>query len=73
MRITRVGPLPAMWIIQKAGLFGRSIDVSGFGNYDELRSEIERMFGLGGLLNELRSGWKLVYVDFENDVLLVGG
>ncbi|KAK4351897.1 hypothetical protein RND71_027415 [Anisodus tanguticus] len=59
--------------IQKAGSVGRSIDVSGFKNYDELRSEIERMFGLEGLLNDSRgSGWKLVYVDFENDVLLVG-
>ncbi|KAL3639088.1 hypothetical protein CASFOL_016995 [Castilleja foliolosa] len=58
--------------IQKAGSVGRSIDVSGFGNYKQLRSEIERMFGLEGLLNDLSSGWKLVYVDFENDVLLVG-
>ncbi|GFP83934.1 auxin response factor 5 [Phtheirospermum japonicum] len=51
---------------------GRSIDVSSFGNYDELRSEIERMFGLEGLLNDLSSGWKLIDVDFENDFLLVG-
>ncbi|KAI3783584.1 hypothetical protein L1987_42668 [Smallanthus sonchifolius] len=59
--------------IQKAGSVGRSIDVSSFKNYDELRSEIERMFGLEGLLNDsIGSGWKLVYVDFENDVLLVG-
>ncbi|KAL0391907.1 UNVERIFIED_CONTAM: Auxin response factor 5 [Sesamum radiatum] len=58
--------------IQKAGSVGRSIDVSGFRNYKELLSEIERMFGLTGLLNDSGSGWKLVYVDFENDVLLVG-
>lgn len=59
--------------IQKAGSVGRSIDVSSFKNYDELCSEIEKMFGLEGLLNDSRgSGWKLVYVDFENDVLLVG-
>ncbi|CAI9777879.1 unnamed protein product [Fraxinus pennsylvanica] len=58
--------------IQKAGSVGRSIDVSSFKNYDELRSEIERMFGLERLLNDSGSGWKLVYVDFENDVLLVG-
>ncbi|CAK9148257.1 unnamed protein product [Ilex paraguariensis] len=59
--------------IQKAGSVGRSIDISSFKNYDELCSEIERMFGLEGLLNDSRgSGWKLVYVDFENDVLLVG-
>lgn len=31
------------------------------------------MFGLEGLLNDPRgSEWKLVYVDYENDVLLVG-
>lgn len=59
--------------IQKAGSVGRSIDVSSFKNYDELCSEIEKMFGLEGLLNDSKgSGWKLVYVDFENDVLLVG-
>ncbi|KAK4490276.1 hypothetical protein RD792_000940 [Penstemon davidsonii] len=58
--------------IQKAGSVGRSIDVSSFKYYDELRSEIESMFGLEGLLNDSSSGWKLVYVDFENDVLLVG-
>ncbi|XP_076951970.1 auxin response factor 5-like [Bidens hawaiensis] len=52
--------------IQKTGSVGRSIDVSSFKNYDELCSKIEKMFGLEG------SGWKLVYVDFENDVLLVG-
>ncbi|KAM0041700.1 putative transcription factor interactor and regulator AUX-IAA family [Helianthus debilis subsp. tardiflorus] len=66
----QVGPPPR---IQKAGSVGRSIDVSRFKNYDGLCSEIERMFGLEGLLNDsMSSGWKLVYVDFENDVLLVG-
>ncbi|GAV67848.1 AUX_IAA domain-containing protein/B3 domain-containing protein/Auxin_resp domain-containing protein [Cephalotus follicularis] len=59
--------------VQKAGSVGRSIDVTGFKNYDELCSAIECMFGLEGLLNDPRgSGWKLVYVDYENDVLLVG-
>ncbi|XP_073289976.1 auxin response factor 5-like [Primulina huaijiensis] len=58
--------------IQKVGSVGRSIDVSSFKTYDELRAEIEHMFGLTGLLNDMGFGWKLVYVDFENDVLLVG-
>ncbi|XP_021285434.1 auxin response factor 5 [Herrania umbratica] len=59
--------------VQKAGSVGRSIDVTSFKNYDELVSAIECMFGLKGLLNDRRgSGWKLVYVDYENDVLLVG-
>ncbi|XVE56137.1 hypothetical protein DITRI_Ditri03aG0213700 [Diplodiscus trichospermus] len=59
--------------VQKAGSVGRSIDVTSFKNYGELISAIECMFGLKGLLDDPRgSGWKLVYVDYENDVLLVG-
>ncbi|KAK2660693.1 hypothetical protein Ddye_007226 [Dipteronia dyeriana] len=59
--------------VQKAGSVGRSIDVTTFKNYEELCSAIERMFGLEGLLTDPRgSEWKLVYVDYENDVLLVG-
>lgn len=42
-------------------------------DYSELRSAIDRMFGLGGKLDDPSiSDWKLVYVDYENDVLLVG-
>ncbi|XP_044481289.1 auxin response factor 5-like [Mangifera indica] len=59
--------------VQKAGSVGRSIDVTTFKNYDELCSAIEQMFGLEGLLSDPRgSEWKLVYVDYENDVLLIG-
>jgi auxin response factor len=59
--------------VQKAGSVGRSIDVTSFKNYEELCCAIECMFGLEGLLNDPRgSGWKLVYVDYENDVLLIG-
>ncbi|KAE8690341.1 Auxin response factor 5 [Hibiscus syriacus] len=59
--------------VQKAGSVGRSIDVTSFKNYDELISAIECMFGLKGLLDDPKgSGWKLVYVDYENDVLLIG-
>ncbi|KAJ6708761.1 AUXIN RESPONSE FACTOR 4-RELATED [Salix koriyanagi] len=59
--------------VQKTGSVGRSIDVSSLKNYEQLCSAIERMFGLDGLLNNPKgSGWKLVYVDYENDVLLIG-
>ncbi|KAK4796869.1 hypothetical protein SAY86_029195 [Trapa natans] len=72
----QVAPLPPMRTytkVQKAGSVGRSIDVTNFKNYEELLSAIECMFGLEGVLNDPRgSGWKLVYVDYENDVLLVG-
>lgn len=59
--------------VQKLGSVGRSIDVTQFKDYNELKSAIACMFGLVGQLDDHRSsGWKLVYVDYENDVLLVG-
>ncbi|XP_043806870.1 auxin response factor 6 isoform X2 [Manihot esculenta] len=59
--------------VHKSGSFGRSLDISKFSSYNELRSELARMFGLEGQLEDpLRSGWQLVFVDRENDVLLLG-
>ncbi|KAI9114731.1 hypothetical protein K1719_014429 [Acacia pycnantha] len=59
--------------VHKSGCFGRSLDISKFSSYDELRSELARMFGLEAQLqNPQRSGWQLVFVDRENDVLLLG-
>ncbi|XP_027061929.1 auxin response factor 6-like isoform X1 [Coffea arabica] len=59
--------------VHKSGSFGRSLDISKFSSYHELRSELARMFGLEGLLEDpQRSGWQLVFVDRENDVLLLG-
>ncbi|KAG7981630.1 hypothetical protein I3843_04G005800 [Carya illinoinensis] len=52
---------------------GRSLDISRFSSYNELQEELAQMFGIGGSLEEpLRSGWQLVFVDRENDVLLPG-
>ncbi|KAK9108982.1 hypothetical protein Sjap_017042 [Stephania japonica] len=66
-------PLRTYTKVQKLGSVGRSIDVTRFKSYEELRSAIACMFGLEGLLDDPRgSGWKIVYVDYENDVLLVG-
>ncbi|KAH8519053.1 hypothetical protein H0E87_000758 [Populus deltoides] len=59
--------------VYKSGSFGRSLDITKFSNYNELRSELSRMFGLEGQLEDpLRSGWQLVFIDRENDVLLLG-
>lgn len=59
--------------VHKSGSFGRSLDISKFSSYDELRSELARMFGLEGQLEDpQRSGWQLVFVDRESDVLLLG-
>ncbi|KAL8033704.1 hypothetical protein ABFX02_13G176300 [Erythranthe guttata] len=59
--------------VYKSGSFGRSLDITKFSSYHELRSELSKMFGLEGQLEgPLRSGWQLVFVDRENDVLLLG-
>ncbi|PIA56032.1 hypothetical protein AQUCO_00700393v1 [Aquilegia coerulea] len=66
-------PLRTYTKVQKVGSVGRSIDVTRFNGYEELRSAIGCMFGLEGVLDDPRgSEWRLVYVDYENDVLLVG-
>lgn len=59
--------------VYKSGSVGRSLDITRFSSYHELREELGRMFGIEGQLeNPLRSGWQLVFVDRENDVLLLG-
>ncbi|RVW34902.1 Auxin response factor 17 [Vitis vinifera] len=58
--------------VYKSGSFGRSLDITKFSSYHELRGELARMFGLEGQLEDpRRSGWQLVFVDRENDVLLL--
>ncbi|XP_039051309.1 auxin response factor 19-like [Hibiscus syriacus] len=59
--------------VYKRGAVGRSIDITRYSGYDELKQDLARRFGIEGQLeNQGRIGWKLVYVDHENDVLLVG-
>nr|GEW46312.1 auxin response factor 19-like [Tanacetum cinerariifolium] len=59
--------------VYKRGAVGRSIDISAYTDYEELKQDLARRFGIEGQLEDRqRVGWKLVYVDHENDVLLVG-
>lgn len=59
--------------VHKRGAVGRSIDVTAYSGYRELKHDLARRFGIEGQLEDRqRVGWKLVYVDHENDVLLVG-
>ncbi|MQL92192.1 hypothetical protein Taro_024815 [Colocasia esculenta] len=59
--------------VYKRGAVGRSIDITRYPGYDELKQDLARMFSIEGQLEDRqRIGWKLVYVDHENDVLLVG-
>lgn len=57
--------------VYKRGAVGRSIDMARYSGYDELNQDLARRFGIE-LEDRHIIGWKLVYVDHENDVLLVG-
>ncbi len=55
------------------------MDIRNFHNYGELcsiaelRSKLAQMFNSEGILDgPVKSGWQLVFVDHENDTLLVG-
>ncbi|KAL4652266.1 hypothetical protein ACB092_01G220300 [Castanea dentata] len=68
-------PAPSQTFVKvyKSGSVGRSLDISRFSSYNELREELAEMFGIEGKFEDpLRSGWQLVFVDRENDVLLLG-
>lgn len=59
--------------VYKRGAVGRSIDVAAYSGYNELKQDLARRFGIEGQLEDQhRIGWKLVFVDHENDILLVG-
>ncbi|KAJ0256138.1 AUX/IAA domain-containing protein [Hirschfeldia incana] len=59
--------------VYKSGCVGRSLDISRFSSYQELKEELGRMFDIKGLLEDaFRSGWQLVFVDKEDDILLLG-
>ncbi|KAI7738560.1 hypothetical protein M8C21_015838 [Ambrosia artemisiifolia] len=66
-------PTRAVVMVYKSGCSGLSLDIGKLSSYHELRSEVGRMFGLEGQLEDpLRSGWQLVFVDRENVVRLLG-
>ncbi|XP_057501053.1 auxin response factor 19-like isoform X2 [Actinidia eriantha] len=59
--------------VYKRGAVGRSIDIARYSGYEELKQDLAQRFGIEGQLEDRHKiGWKLVYVDHENDVLLVG-
>ncbi|KAG5566672.1 hypothetical protein RHGRI_002280 [Rhododendron griersonianum] len=58
--------------VQKRGSVGRTIDVSRYKGYDELRHDLARRFGIEGQLEDShRTEWKLVYVDHEKTYYLL--
>ncbi|KAL9250269.1 Auxin response factor 5-like protein [Drosera capensis] len=59
--------------VYKRGAVGRSIDVTRYSGYEELKQDLARRFGIEGQMEDRgRAGCQLVYVDHESDVLLLG-
>ncbi|KAE8735557.1 Auxin response factor 4 [Hibiscus syriacus] len=57
---------------KQGSLVGRAIDLSKLYGYDDLMTELERLFGMEGLLSDPDKGWRVLYTDSENDVMVVG-
>ncbi|KAE8656712.1 Auxin response factor 4 isoform 2 [Hibiscus syriacus] len=57
---------------KQGSLVGRSIDLSRLDGYEDLTTELERLFSMEGLLSDTDKGWRVLYTDSENDVMVVG-
>ncbi|KAF5751532.1 putative Auxin response factor [Tripterygium wilfordii] len=57
---------------KQGSLVGRAIDLSKLNGYDDLLSELERLFCMEGLLQDPGKGWRVLYTDSENDIMVVG-
>jgi len=59
--------------VHKQGIaLGRSVDLTRFHNYNELISELDKLFEFGGELKSQNKNWLVVYTDDEGDMMLVG-
>lgn len=57
---------------KQGSLVGRAIDLSKLNSYNELLIELEKLFGMEGLLHDPNKGWRILYTDRENDMMVVG-
>lgn len=57
---------------KQGSLVGRAIDLSRLNGYNDLITELERLFGMERLLRDPDQGWRVLYTDSENDVMVVG-
>ncbi|WOG95856.1 hypothetical protein DCAR_0415185 [Daucus carota subsp. sativus] len=57
---------------KQGNLVGRSIDLSKLNGYDDLLIEIESLFSMEGLLRDPAKGWRILFTDNENDMMVVG-
>ncbi|KAK8707440.1 hypothetical protein V6N13_058501 [Hibiscus sabdariffa] len=57
---------------KQGSLVGRAIDLSKLYGYGNLMTELECLFGMEGLLSDPDKGWRVLYTDSQNDVMVVG-
>ncbi|KAM3302929.1 auxin response factor 4 [Capsicum chacoense] len=57
---------------KQGSLVGRAIDLSRLNGYDDLLIELERLFNMEDLLRDPNKGWRILYTDSENDMMVVG-
>lgn len=57
---------------KQGNLVGRAIDLSRLNSYEDLMIELERLFSMEGLLRDPSKGWRILYTDSENDMMVVG-
>ncbi|KAK2968974.1 hypothetical protein RJ640_012428 [Escallonia rubra] len=57
---------------KQGNLVGRAIDLSRLNGYDDLLTELERLFSMEGLLRDPEKGWRILYADDESDMMVVG-
>jgi len=65
-------PVRSFIKVHKQGEPGRSVDLTRYESYSELKRALENMFSLHGQLESPDKQWQVVYTDHEGDVLLVG-
>jgi hypothetical protein len=65
-------PVRSFIKVHKQGEPGRSVDLTRYESYSELKCALENMFSLHGQLESPDKQWQVVYTDHEGDVLLVG-
>ncbi|KAK6144447.1 hypothetical protein DH2020_021267 [Rehmannia glutinosa] len=57
---------------KQGSLVGRAVDLSRLQGYEDLLSDLERLFSMEGLLRDPNNGWRVLYTDSENDMMVVG-
>ncbi|KAL3616426.1 ADP-ribosylation factor 4 [Castilleja foliolosa] len=59
-------------VYKQGSLVRRAVDLSKLQGYEELLIDLERLFSMEGLLRDPKNGWRVLYTDSENDMLVVG-